>query len=312
VANLRFALAGVVAMATRELHPVRLRWGAADSDIGINRREVRPDGRVVIGHNPAGPVDRAVRVARFDRQDGRPLAILVNYACHPVVFGADSIAISADYVGHTRAVVEHATGAAMLFVQGACGDINPRQRATPGGRQAETLGVELAGAVLTAYATATPGAVAGIAAATTPVDLPLLQDASAIPGLISAQDRQALHPTIDQRLPWAATVSADPATGGLTTPIALQVLRLGDLAVVGIPAEPFVEIGLALQERGLGRPTMVAGYTNGCVGYVPMPAAYPLGGYEVSYSFAYYRLPAPLAPECAERIVDAGRRLLDV
>jgi hypothetical protein len=298
-------------MATRELQPVRMRWGAADSDIGINRREVRPDGRVVIGHNPAGPVDRAVRVARFDRQDGRPLAILVNDACHPVVFGSDSMAISADYVGHTRAVVEHATGAVMLFVQGACGDINPRLRATPGGRQAETLGVELAGAVLTAYATATPASAAAIAAATMRLDLPVLQDTAAIPDLISEQERQALHPVIDQRLPWAAKVSADPATDGLTTPIELQVLRLGDLAIVGIPAEPFEEIGLALQAGRTGQPTMVAGYANGCVGYVPMPTAYPLGGYEVSYSFAYYRLPAPLAPECAERIFDVGRRLLD-
>jgi hypothetical protein len=174
------------------------------------------------------------------------------------------------------------------------------------------LGVELDGAVLTAYATATPAATGDLAATTTHLDLPLLQDTSAIPDLISEQERQALHPVIDQRLPWAAKVSADPATDGLTTPIELQVLRLGDLAIVGIPAEPFVEIGLALHAGRTGQPTMVAGYTNGCVGYVPMPAAYPLGGYEVSYSFAYYRLPAPLAPECAQRIIDEGRRLLDV
>lgn len=73
-----------------------------------------------------------------------------------------------------------------------------------------------------------------------------------------------------------------------------------------------MEIGLALQESRRGQPTMVAGYTNGCVGYMPMPAAYPLGGYEVSSSFAYYRLPAPLAPESAGRIIETGRRLLDV
>jgi neutral ceramidase len=85
---------------------------------------------------------------------------------------------------------------------------------------------------------------------------------------------------------------------------------VGDLAIVSIPAEPFVEIGLALQEARPCLPTMVTGYTNGCVGYTPMPAAYPLGGYEVARSFVYPRLPVPLAPSCAGSIISAGTQLL--
>ena len=43
------------------------------------------------------PVDPTVGVIRIDRGDGTPLAILVNYACHPVVFGPDNLDYSADY-----------------------------------------------------------------------------------------------------------------------------------------------------------------------------------------------------------------------
>jgi hypothetical protein len=126
VTNLRFVLAGAVVAAASAVRPVRLSWGTAPTHAAVNRRERRPDGRVVLGHNPAGPVDPLVGVLRLDGPDGRPLATLVSYACHPVTLGGASRAISADYVGHLRQGVEAATGSTMLFVQGACGDINPR------------------------------------------------------------------------------------------------------------------------------------------------------------------------------------------
>jgi hypothetical protein len=164
--------------------------------------------------------------------------------------------------------------------------------------------------VLEAWATAIPAEAAGLAGATARLDLPFLEDTSGIPDLISAERRATAAEIIDQRLPWAVELLQDPASGQRVTPVELQALRIGALAVLGLPMEPFAEMGLALQEgRPAGR-TMVAGYTNGCVGYVPMPAAYPLGGYEVAISFVYFRLPEPLAPQCAGLVVDQGRRLL--
>ncbi len=258
VNNLRFLLSGAVVAAVAELRPVQLAWGTANTWAGVNRREVRSDGRVVLGHNPAGPVDPELGVLRVDTHDGRPLAVLVNYACHPVVLGGESRAISADYVGHMRSAVEAATKGAVLFVQGACGDINPRLGPAPDHGQASAVGHEVAGAVLTAWATAQPISGDGLAGITTGIRLPLLEDLAIVPDLITDERRLALAEGMNQWEPWAAEVLTDPASGRRVTPIEMQVLAVGPLAIVGVPAELFVEIGLALKANGGGRPLVRA------------------------------------------------------
>ncbi len=80
---------------------------------------------------PTAPVDREYAVIRLDRADGTPLAVLFNYACHPVVMGGDNYQYSADYVGTASAVVEKDLKTTCLFLQGACGNINPYMDKTP-------------------------------------------------------------------------------------------------------------------------------------------------------------------------------------
>lgn len=67
------------------------------------------------------------------RTDGQPLAILVNYACHPVVFGSDNLQYSADFPAAMARTVEEAfaTEPLCFFLQGAPGDINPYYAVTP-------------------------------------------------------------------------------------------------------------------------------------------------------------------------------------
>ncbi|MGH7248904.1 MAG: hypothetical protein ACREH9_12440, partial [Pseudomonadota bacterium] len=61
----------------------------------------------------------------------------------------------------------------------------------------------------------------------------------------------------------------------------MSVFALGDLAIVGIPGEAFVEFGLALRASPYFAHTIVACYCNDLIGYIPTREAYPLGGYEV-------------------------------
>ena len=91
-----------------------------------------PDGTVkMLWRNatktPTHPLDPRVGVIRIDGADGRVIAVVVNYACHPVIFGPDNLRYSADYPSATARVVEEAfgQGAVSLFLQGAAGDINP-------------------------------------------------------------------------------------------------------------------------------------------------------------------------------------------
>ena len=117
----------VAVSAGRHLEPVRIAGGTGTFDLAVNRREKNAEGRVILGWNPNKPVDRDVGVMRIDRLDGSTLAVVVNFACHPVVVGPEDAAVNPDFPGPMRALVEQVTGATCLFLQGACGNILPLQ-----------------------------------------------------------------------------------------------------------------------------------------------------------------------------------------
>ncbi|MEX1232170.1 MAG: neutral/alkaline non-lysosomal ceramidase N-terminal domain-containing protein [Planctomycetaceae bacterium] len=126
LAVLEESLTGVAMMADKRLQPARIGAGKGHAPIGINRRERLPDGRVVIGENPEGPVDHDVGVIRIDDLAGRPIATIMIAAAHTIVLGPKTSQLSPDYVGPAREIVERATGAASLFFQGAAGNVSPR------------------------------------------------------------------------------------------------------------------------------------------------------------------------------------------
>ncbi len=84
-------------------------------------------GQFVCGFNPAGEADDRVLVGRVNDRNGQTIATLVNYACHPTTLAWDNTLISPDYVGAMREVIEMATGAPCFFIQGASGDVGPRE-----------------------------------------------------------------------------------------------------------------------------------------------------------------------------------------
>jgi len=131
------------ASALARLEPVRVAVGRGDCPIGINRDLRLPDGRAVAGPNPDGHADTSVGVVRIERVDGTPMAILVNYACHPTVLGPDNKLVSPDYPGTAKRVVERVTGARCLFLQGAAGDMGPVEGFVGDVKVAERLGNRL-------------------------------------------------------------------------------------------------------------------------------------------------------------------------
>ena len=73
-----------------------------------------------------GPVDPEIGVLRLDKEDGRTLAVVYNFACHPIL-GVPNGGITADLVGFASRVIENnlSDGTVALFLQGCAGDINP-------------------------------------------------------------------------------------------------------------------------------------------------------------------------------------------
>ena len=123
--RLTTAIIGTARSAAEQAQLARVAAGSGESAININRRERRADGAMLLGSNPDGAVDREVRVVRIDTDQGTPLAMLMNYACHPDVLGPKSSLISPDFVGPARAAAEAVTGSTALYLQGAAGDIYP-------------------------------------------------------------------------------------------------------------------------------------------------------------------------------------------
>jgi hypothetical protein len=125
------------------LQPIRLRAGCGQCHINTNRRAATQTGERFLGINSGGPCDREVLVIRFDSLDGKPLATLVNYACHPTIMGPGNRLITPDYPGAMKRVVEQVAGGKCLFLQGSAGDQGPLQ-----GFQADTQVYRTFGAIL--------------------------------------------------------------------------------------------------------------------------------------------------------------------
>lgn len=294
---LPYMLAGAVRLAHANLMPARIGHGATTAAIGINRREVVGEGKTILGNNPDGPADLEAGVLRVDTRDGVPLATLVNYACHPVILGPQSTVVSADYVGQTREVVEAETGAPMLFLQGACGDINPVSGVTSDYEHCRRLGRILGGKVAETHRriVAQQGDIR-LAARTFDLELPLRP----LPGQEASQEQAAeLNEARDREFPWLVP------TGQTGPKMEVQVLALGDVGMALVAAEPFTETGMAVKSASPWTRTFFVGYANGCVGYIPTADAYPNGGYEVNVAHLLYGLPAPVSPEAEHMVVQA-------
>ncbi|NQV97739.1 MAG: neutral/alkaline non-lysosomal ceramidase N-terminal domain-containing protein [Acidimicrobiaceae bacterium] len=119
-------LNSVAYLATQNMEPVRVGAGSGKAEgISVNRRERTKDGRVILGWNREGILDTEVQVVRFDRPDGSAKVVIVGFACHPVVLGGENRYVGPDYPGVVREVVEKATDATCIFLQGAAGNVLP-------------------------------------------------------------------------------------------------------------------------------------------------------------------------------------------
>lgn len=105
----------------------------------------------VCGFNTEGPADDTVLVAKVVADgSAATLGTVVNYACHPTTLAWENTLISPDYVGAMREVIEASTSAPCLFIQGASGDLGPRDGYVGDVRVADRNGRQLGFAALSA------------------------------------------------------------------------------------------------------------------------------------------------------------------
>jgi hypothetical protein len=295
-----------IAEAIEEAHrtavEARLGTGYGVAYIGHNRRRVNPDGTVTMfWSNPTristAPVDPTVAVLRVDNLDGKPLAILVNYACHPVVVMGNLKQYSADYPGVMCRIVEQAFGdqPLCLFLQGAGGDIDTYYTGVPMEQDpvkkmewtGERLGQEAARVAKAIHTEAVPEASLDFAE-----DLLTFRfrwNAERYLEKFRAETSKSTLELYKFYLPQTKPEQQLPVA---------TVLINKRIAMMGVPGEAFVEFQMNWRDRCPVSDCIFLGYANGFFSYFPTIRAATEGGHGANNVWAR------IEPGAAERMVD--------
>ncbi|MCC6240894.1 MAG: hypothetical protein IT448_11405 [Phycisphaerales bacterium] len=287
--------------AIAQAQPALLDWGYGLCDLATNRDMIDPDDpdKYVVGYNPSAPADATLLVGRVTaREDGRTIATIVNYACHPTTLAWDNHLTSPDYVGTMRQTVEAATDAPCLFLQGASGDLAPAMQYTGDVAVADGHGVKLGHAVLaTMFGMRPPGKVLQFdRVVESGARLGVWSDRPAqVDTTVEAiETKMALpakaQPTEDEVLKQLAKATDSFMQerlrrklhlvrflgGKPTCDMSLWVWRVGGALLFGQPNEPYSQWQIALRQHWARRPVVAMNLVNGSCGYlVPKEKCHP-------------------------------------
>jgi len=265
VQKLTKRIAESILTAAKNTRPVKLGVVKGEiSEIVYNRRTKKPDGSVAMTFRlpPAdpnlvfGPIDPEVAILRVEDTDSSIVGTIVNYACHPVCGATDNeefYSISADYPGYTARVVEQMEGGICLFALGTAGDMNPVR--IRGENHRSRIGKALGGEVLRRLQFVSTSGDIALKALKKPVILPIKKD-----------------------LPPERITDVNKPEEILATEI--QVLRIADIYILGLPGEILVEVGLEIKKKAGLENLFIVTLSNDTIGYVCHSQAYDEGGYE--------------------------------
>lgn len=308
-------------------------WAYGRCDLAVVRTLACGD-RDVVAYDPAATADDTVAVGRITARapavDGAAaeptvLGTLVNYACHPTTLAHESSLLSPDLVGGTRDVVEAATGAPCLFLQGASGELSPRDQYVVGpevaDRNGRALGHAAAATLETMGAPGTRLRFDGVVESGAPLGLWVRESVEPPAGvrctsLTVPLAAQAPPTQAEAAARWAgidpvaaverARRAARLADGYVESGAAehpLWVWQLGDATIVAHPGEAFSLLQTELRRRHPDRVLLVLNLTNG-PGFVYLPdrASYDHDRYQVWQTL--------LAPGGLEALVEAADTVL--
>lgn len=333
-------LASAVAMAKTKLAPARLKRAVGRVEgISHSRRILGKDGRLCHWANRPpdhevddwGINDFDVVVLSFENIEGHPETTMVHFACHPVTVQVQS-QVSSDFPGATASLLENANVGCLnaVYLQGACGSINTI-RGTTDFDDVRRYGQTLAGEVIKLLGLMSapdyPTNTSEVDAAVDVVELPSRD----LPDLQSLeQERMRLEQGCDEAGSEESRQQCESALlvldehfervrkGNGPVIAEVQVLRVGDTALVGIPGEPFAQLGVDIKrlclkqttakDRGESEETAMAlclGYANDYLGYIAPVAEWNRGGYEVGLGMW-----SIVGPEAYQLLLNSAHKLV--
>ncbi|MDR3635437.1 MAG: neutral/alkaline non-lysosomal ceramidase N-terminal domain-containing protein [Isosphaeraceae bacterium] len=273
-------LVRAILAADKDLRPAKI--GMATEAVRLNRnRQTKREPKAT---------DPMLAVLRFDDEAGKPIAVLVNFAAHPVMTDAKVLKYSADYPGFLKSKVEAELATLCVFMQGASGDMSPNAGNGPGGPKG--FGETLADHVI---------ALARSAKVERPND----------PSVRGSADTFHFQTRVDLLNPVVALifeknffpeiVHSYAKTFGKGLRAELNtVLINGEIALVGGSGEFFCNHANRLKARSYVKHTLFFGYCNGHAMYFPTIEAASEGGYGAEPGVSLAELGA------GERMMDAA------
>ncbi|MBJ8083020.1 neutral/alkaline non-lysosomal ceramidase N-terminal domain-containing protein [Bacillus cereus group sp. N14] len=298
--------------ANNNLKLCEVGWGVTTGDIGVNRRERTSDGRAKMGTNIEGVVDKRIGMLAIRDAETRDLSgIVVFCTAHPNVLKGDSDALSADYPGMTREILEKIVNCPVIIVQGAAGNVNAKYR---GSKEALTkMAYMLSGHVLTMLPTVTYSPIVNVRTVSSTMQMKLkdIPEMDEIRSMAQLAEKQWGVNTDE----WLTIVLEKYKQGirQLRIDLEVQLFQINDGMFSGIPMEPFSETALEVKERLQNEIAFLGGYTNGYIGYLPTKEEFAYGGYEVELNPIVYgtvtNLLMPPEENTAELVVQRAMEL---
>jgi len=258
-------------------------WGATDDAV-----------------RPTGPFDPDLPVIAFKDPDGNLQAMLFNHSSHNI--GAHPGKRSPGFYGLAAQELEKEIGGTTVFVAGAFGSTHVLDLPVD-----ERI-LRIKNAVKSAYSNAEMREVGSIESIKEefPYQIRRFDEAKedeAVSFYCNKRIKTNPERTIENFRQARKTLAPHQ---GETRKDWLQVVRIGDVAFVGVPGEFFAKLGMGIKRRSPFRYTYVIGHANGYIGYIPDREAYDLGGYQVWTGVHSF-----VAKGTGEAIVEESLRLLN-
>lgn len=277
-----------------------------ESSVGQNSRLLLKDDTIFwIGPKddavrPTGPFDPELPVLSFRGPDGKPRATVFNHSTHTI--GVRTRGRSPSFYGLAAQELEAERGGVFLFLAGASGSTHNLSL------KADEMTLRVKAAVADALDRAAPKPVPRVTALKKPFTFKVRTfDEAKEDAAVTAYCRKRAAAQADayadvfrkQRAVLAPKQGEERTTW-------VQAVLIGEVAIVGVPAEYFTVLGQDIKRRSPFRYTYVAELANDWIGYLPDAKAFGLGGYQTWTGLHSYA-----EPGTGERVADAAVALLE-
>lgn len=314
--------AGAVILADKNLTPTKLFTGRAEEDrVSFNRRLKCIDGTThmcwekfepgfVIG--PLGPIDPELITLSLE-QEGKPTGVIVNFGCHATTLTGNNWLYSADYPGYITESLRRVRGKDYIpvFLNGCCGNVTQvdyRVGFIDTYQECQRIGYILGATALEAINNQEPvlGDMIAVSSEMVPLKHIAISEeqfawAIAIKKKIDSEGMPPLQadgiPDEEYALQWLKMYETQNEIDSLE----VMVIRIADIAFVGLPGEMFTEFGMDIKFRSPFKSTIVMGLTNNNMAYFPTRDSYTQGpegftpmitGYETTPGTSLYEIGA--------------------